>query len=223
MRSRAVVSAVFFLACVSLASALDPDELNKITFKNTTGAEIQMIFLSPSDSDDWGPDIMGADWVLGSGKSLGFYIHYPDSSFDFDIMAVDKAGNTFELYEYTMKDGKEAVITLGKKDLSKSPPDLDFVTLTVENETGKEIDYLFISPIDSDAYGVDLLDEDSVLAAGDSIDILVPVGKDVSSYDILAVDDNLNDYTFTLDLDPETGEEQSVSVETSDLDTGEDD
>jgi hypothetical protein len=220
MRNRAILFAVVFFACASFASALDPDELNKITFKNTTGADIQMIFLSPSDSDDWGPDIMGADWVLGNGKSIGFYIHYPDSSFNFDIMAMDKAGNTFELYEYTMKDGKEAMITLGKKDLKKSPPKLDFVTLTIENKTGKEIDYLFVSPVDSDAYGVDLLDEESVLAAGDSIDILVPVGDKTSSYDILAVDDGLSDYTFTLDLDPATGEEQVVAVDASDLDTG---
>ncbi len=208
------------MACAALASAMDPDELNKITFKNMTGSEIEMIFLSPSDSEDWGPDIMGADNTLANGKSISFYIHYPDASFKFDIMAVDGDGNSFEVYEYTMRDGKEALITMTKKELNKSPPDLEFITLTVENETGAEIDYLFISPEDSDAYGVELLSEDGVIADGDYVDILVPLGDKTSSYDVLAVDEDLNDYTFSLDLDPAEGEEQSVAIEASDLDTG---
>lgn len=217
---RIYISAIFLLVCAAFASAMDPDELNKITFKNMTGSEIQMIFLSPSDSEDWGPDIMGADNTLANGRSISFYIHYPDSSFKFDIMAVDEDGNSFEVYEYTVKDGKEALITMTKKELNKSPPDLEFITLTVENETGAEIDYLFISPTDSDAYGVELLSEEGVIEDGDYVDILVPLADEVSSYDVLAVDEDLNDYTFQLDLDPAEGEEQSVAIEASDLDTG---
>ena len=64
MRSRIVaVAAALVLACAASAFAFNPDELNKITFQNTTGTKIEMIFLSPGDSEYWGPDIIGADYV----------------------------------------------------------------------------------------------------------------------------------------------------------------
>ena len=36
---------------VGMAFAIDPNDLNKVTFQNNTGTKIEMIFLSPADSD----------------------------------------------------------------------------------------------------------------------------------------------------------------------------
>jgi hypothetical protein len=69
--------------------AFDPDELNLITFYNDTGYDIYYIFTSPGDSAYWGPEILGADRVLEDGQFLGFWIHYPEFSNEFDIMAID--------------------------------------------------------------------------------------------------------------------------------------
>jgi hypothetical protein len=209
------------MVCAASAFAFDPDELNKITFTNSTGKSIQTIFLSPSDSGEWGPDIIGADYHLGNGKSIGYFVHYPGSSFTFDIMATDEDGNTFELYDYKMTDGKTAAIAFNKKNLNASAEELSFITLYVENATEYEIDYLFISPSDSEAWGVDLLDEDTVLAPGEIASYIIPIGDSPVDFNVMGVDEDNDAYTFDVTLDPADGEEQDVAIETGDLDTGE--
>ncbi len=110
------------LAAVSAASAFafDPSELNKITFQNATGTKIEMIFLSPGDSKYWGPDIVGADYFIKDGASIGYYVHYPEKTFKFDIMATDDQGNKFEVRDFTMTDGKEARVKITRMKMSKS-------------------------------------------------------------------------------------------------------
>jgi hypothetical protein len=205
-------------ACATAAFAFDPDELNKITFQNSTGGKIEMIFLSPGDSDYWGPDIVGADYFLKDGGSLGYYVHYPESSFTFDIMATDDKGNKFELRDFTLTDGKEQTVTLTKKSLNKSAPDFKLMTVNVQNSTGKEVEYLFISPDDSDAWGPDLLDENTTLEDGDTHSIVIPVGKAKVKYNLMAVDADNDEYKFNVTLDPKKGDEFDVSVDAEDLD-----
>ena len=55
----------------------------------------------------WGPDIIGADFVLKDGGSIGYYVHYPQSSFDFDVLATDDQGHEFVMRGLKMVDGKE--------------------------------------------------------------------------------------------------------------------
>ena len=208
---------LFAVLCASAAFAFDPDELNKITFQNSTGGKIEMIFLSPGDSEYWGPDIVGADYFLKDGQSLGYYVHYPESSFKFDIMATDDKGNRFELRDLTLTDGKEQTVTITKKSLDQSAPDFRLITVHVRNSTGQELQYLFISPNDSDAWGADLLDENTTLADGDTHSIVVPVGKAKVKYNLMAVDENDDEYTFDVTLDPKKGDEFDVSVDAADL------
>ena len=212
-----LVAFILAAACATAAFAFNPDELNKITFQNSTGGKIEMIFLSPGDSDFWGPDIVGADYFLEDGGTLGYYVHYPESTFTFDIMATDDKGNRFELRDLTLTDGKEQTVTLTKKSLDKTAPDFNLVTVHVLNSTGKEVQYLFISPNDSDAWGADLLDENTTLADGKTHSIVIPVGKGKVKYNLMAVDENNAEYTFDVTIDPRKGDEFDVSVETSDL------
>ena len=208
---------VLAAGCTSAAFAFNPDELNKITFLNSTGGKIEMIFLSPGDSDFWGPDIVGADYFLKDGGSLGYYVHYPETSFKFDIMATDDKGNRFELRDFALTDGKEQTVTLTKKSLNKSAPDFNLMTVHVLNSTGKEVEYLFISPDDSDAWGADLLDENTTLADGDTHSIVVPVGKKKVKYNLMAVDADNAEYSFNVTLDPKKGDEFDVTVDAGDI------
>lgn len=217
MRKGLVFSIVLMALCAAAAFAFDEDELNRVTFVNSTGDDIETLFLSPGDSDHWGPDLIGADSVFRDGDSLGFYVHYPETSFKFDIMASDTQGNTFELYDYKLTDGKEAKITFTKKSLNTSAPDFSFATLSITNDTSTELDYLFISPDDSDAWGVDLLNEDTVLAEGDSHKIVLPIGDSKVTYNVMATDEYGDEYTFDLTLDPAEGKTFHASVEDSDL------
>jgi hypothetical protein len=221
MNSRKIVTIIIALACAASAFAFDPDELNKITFTNSTGKTIETIYLSPADSEEWGPDIIGADYELPNGKAVSYYVHYPESTAKFDIMAVDTEGNAFELYDFKLTDGKSATITFTKKNLNASAEEFDFMTLSIENATGVEIHFLFISPADSDAWGVDMLDEETVLSPGDVASYIIPVGDSAVDYNVMGVDEEGNEYTFDITIDPEDGEELEVAIEPGDLDEGE--
>jgi hypothetical protein len=203
------------------AFAFDPDELNKITIQNTTGTKIEMIFLSPGDSDYWGPDIIGADYVLKDGGSIGYYVHYPEKTFKFDIMATDDKGNKFEQRDLVVTDGKELTLKLTKKNLNAAAPDFTLATVHFANKTGHELQYLFVSPSDSDAWGVDLLDEETTLADGDTHSIVLPIGKNKVKYNLMAVDENNDEYSFNLTIDPSKASKVfNWSIEASDLSTG---
>jgi hypothetical protein len=217
MRKILWMSILLAASAAASAFAFDPSELNKITFQNSTGEKIETIFLSPSDSEYWGPDIIGADFVVKDGGSLGYYIHYPDKSFKFDIMATDEAGHMFEVYNYVLTDGKEATITLTQKNLNSKAPELTFATLKVRNNTDKEMQYLFISPSDSDAWGVDLLASESTLAAGDMHSIVIPIGKEKVTYNLMASDENDDEYVFDLTIDPAKGKEFDATIDAGDL------
>ena len=216
---RKILLSVMLLAVLSAASAFafDPEELNRITFVNSTGAKIQMIFLSPGDSEFWGPDIIGADYVLKDGGSIRYYVHYPQSSFNFDVLATDDAGRQFVHRNLKMVDGKEQTITLTRKGLDSTATEFSLATLEVENDTGNEIQYLFISPADSDAWGADLLDAESTLADGDSHAIVIPVGKQKAPYNLFAQDGEGRSYFFNVTIDPSKGKEFTVSIEKGDL------
>ena len=219
MRRSAILIIGIAVLCASASYAFDPDELNKITFKNATGAQIQMIFLSPSDSQEWGPDIVGADYHISDGNSVSYYVHYPDASFSFDIMATDANDNTYEIYDYQIKDSKSPTVTFAKKNKTSTTPDFDYVTVTVTNATDYEVDYLFVSPEDSEAWGADLLDSEDTLASGDSYSFVVPVESKVT-YNVMAVDEDNDTYKFDVTLDPNKSK-LKVSIEDSDLDTSE--
>jgi hypothetical protein len=217
MRKVMFMAALFAALAAAAAFAFDPGELNRITFQNSTGTKIETIFLSPSDSEYWGPDIIGADFVVKDGGSLGYYIHYPEETFNFDIMATDEAGHMFEVYDYEVTDGKEATITLTQKNLNSKAPEFTFATLKITNKTDHEMQYLFISPEDSDAWGVDLLDEETTLAAGDTHSVVIPIGKDKVTYNLMAADENNDEYVFDLAIDPAKGKDFKAAIDAGDL------
>ncbi len=219
MRKIMIVSLVLAVLSAAAAFAFDPAELNKVTIENTTGTKIEMIFLSPGDSDYWGPDIIGADYVMKDNSSLGYYLHYPEKSFKFDIMAIDDQGNKFEQRDLVVTDGKEMTISLTRKNLNAAAPDLTLATVHFQNNTGHELQYLFVSPNDSKAWGVDLLDEDTTLADQDTHSIVLPVGKDKVKYNLMAVDENNDEYSFNITIDPRTKKEFNWSIDASDLQT----
>ena len=213
----AAAAAVFAAVSATAAFAFDPDELNKITFDNSTGSKIEMVFLSPGDSEFWGPDIIGADYFLKDGASIGYYVHYPEKSFTFDIMATDDSGNEFEVRDFVMTDGKEATVRLTPKSLNKAAPDFTLATVHIDNNTGHEITYLFVSPSDSDAWGVDLLDEETTIADGDTHTFVLAVGKNKVKYNLMGVDENNDEYKFNMTIDPRAKKEFTWAIEPEDL------
>ena len=212
---------VFIFCCTAPAFAFNPDELNTITFQNSTGYDISRIFLSPGDSEFWGPEILGPGRMLQTGESIGFYIEYPGVTTSFDIMAMDEAGYTFILWDCQISDEERGEISLEFEDLLEEPPDFEFITLNLKNET-VPVYLLFVTPRGSEMWGVDLLNEYTVLDSGSTFSFLVPAGASALTYKVLTVDEDMDEYVFDLLIDPRTADSTGTvdkSISLDDLQT----
>ena len=214
-----VLLSALFLAAVSISTvfAFKPDQLKSLTFDNATGATIEMIFLSPSDSKFWGPDIIGADYILKNGASQSYFVYCSGTSFTFDVLASDTNGKRLEVRNVEIPNGTDATVRLTAGKVTGKAPDLALVTVGIENRTSYEIEYLFVSPSDSQTWGVDLLDAETTLARGGTCTFVLLVGRERMKYNLMAVDENNDEYHFTLAIAPRAGKELTWAIEPGDL------
>lgn len=202
---------------VAHAQGINPEHLNLITFDNRSEQSIEYLYVSPGDSNFWSTDILGATRVLGAGDTLVFYIHYPNECDAFDFMGIDSRGNAAIKFNYRICDETAVVVPIASEDLSHEAPDMDLAEVTIVNQLSFEIHYLFFSPSDSAMWGVSQLDKETILYPGDAITLLLPVEDYLVSYDIQAVDEDQDSYTFSVQLD-NSSESYVVGVEPSDID-----
>jgi len=207
---------LLIVAVTCTAAAINPENLNRVTFVNNSGFDMYYLFFSPGDSEYWGADILGTTRTLNNGKKLSFYLHYPDRTNNFDFLAIDEDGDAYLVWDYAITDGDEAVIeiTLDQYDGGFQMPEL--TTLDLTNETGYDMWYVFLSPGDSMMWGVDMLDDETILATGDSLSLFVPVSDDAARYDFLGVDEDEDTYQFYIELS-NARSNYSVPIEISDL------
>jgi len=198
--ARIIAVAALALLVASAAFGINPENLNRVTFVNNTGYDIIYLFFSPEDSDYWGADILGSTRTLDNGEKLGFFIHYPDFENAFDFMAIDEDGDAYFIWDYVISDDRAAVIeiTLADYDGGYDMPDLAEVELT--NVTGYDMWYVFLSPGDSSMWGVDMLDDETILFDGDTLNLLVPVSREEVRYDFQGVDEDEDVYEFWVEL-----------------------
>lgn len=62
------------------------------TLVNQTGVEIDKVFISPSDKDDWEEDVLGKD-TLPSGQSVEIKFEREETAANWDLKIEDKEGN----------------------------------------------------------------------------------------------------------------------------------
>lgn len=211
-----LLTVLMTLAIPAAVSGINPDNLNSIAFRNRTGADIDYLYLSPGDSDFWGTDILGADSVLKDGAALEFFIHYPDACNEFDIMAIDRFDDAYIVSGFEICDGAPASVRFTTDDALSSPPDFELMRLDLTNDTGYEILYLFVSPEDSNMWGVDQMDSETTLEDGETISLWVNA-TDIF-YDVHAVDADRDTYTFQVDLSAEVGGELPATIEFDSID-----
>lgn len=65
------------------------------TLVNKTGVEIDKLFISPHDSNDWQEDILGQD-TLPDGQSVDIKFHRNEKSAMWDLRIEDSKGNSIE-------------------------------------------------------------------------------------------------------------------------------
>ena len=197
---------ILFLIIILIATSglysFDEDYLNKVSFINNTGGDIWYLFLSPGDSEYWGFDILGSERTIEDNNLLSFYILYPDSENYFDIMAIDEDGNSFILYDQLISDDEQCNVIISEGDLDDGVQDFGFVQVDFENQTDYEMLYIFVSPSDSAMWGVDMMDDEQTLLSWETLSILAPYSDEITSFDVMTVDEDLDEYQFSLEIDP---------------------
>ena len=79
------------------AAAPTGDQTNQnFTLTNNTGHVVTTLAVSPSNSDQWGPDILGRD-VLNNGESAEVTFERGDSQCQWDIKATYDDGDTTDM------------------------------------------------------------------------------------------------------------------------------
>ena len=65
------------------------------TLVNSTGVEIDKVYISPHDKDDWEEDILGRD-TLPNGQNVEVKFHRDEKAAMWDLRVEDKQGNAIE-------------------------------------------------------------------------------------------------------------------------------
>ena len=83
------------------------------TLVNETGVEIDKVYVSPHDADDWEEDILGKD-TLPTGQSVEIKFNRDETAAQWDLRIEDKQGNAIEWENLNLL--KLSKVTLHYKD-----------------------------------------------------------------------------------------------------------
>ncbi len=144
-----------------------------LTVVNNTGTEIWYVYISPSTSDSWGDDWLG-NATIPPGDSYVFQL----SAGTYDLKAEDKDHNVMatRFGEQISGDTEWELYIEGGGSAS----------LTLVNNSGQDICYVYISPSTESTWGDDWLGASEIIASGDSRTFYLEPG----TYDMKAEDCN---------------------------------
>ena len=104
-----ILTGLFLVLGVFVLSA---QNLPSVRIVNNTGKEIFYIFISPSDDDNWGGDLLGED-ILENGQTFTYRLPHPLSRVSlYDIGMEDEDGDTYVKWEVTITDNARIVFTI---------------------------------------------------------------------------------------------------------------
>lgn len=150
--------------------SLDPIQRAPALVVNNSSHEICHLYISPVDSEDWGPDWMGKDSTIPAGTNRTFQVPLGT----YDLRADDCDGNPLDI---------QNSITVEADGITWSLKDVAEASLTLENQLDVSVCYVFISPTGSQEWGADWLGENEI-PGGSSYTFYLPAG----TYDLSARD-----------------------------------
>jgi hypothetical protein len=96
MKKLFVLGLFLFLGVFSVSA----QNLPSIRIVNNTGNDVYLIYVSPSESDDWGEDLLGDENTLEDGETFTVRLQSPLSSIDtYDIGLEDEYGDAYTKFE----------------------------------------------------------------------------------------------------------------------------
>lgn len=178
------------------------NDLVKFTVYNDSEYSIYYLYLSNSNSDQWGEDRLG-DEVLSPGESFSTLV-YPSA---YDIKMIDEDDDVCIMYNVNVREdidwrfGTSELLDCmgyGDSNSSSSSSTSGTVGFTIRNNSQWSIYYIYMSGSDQ-AWGDDHLG-DEVLSSGESITIRVRPG----TYDLKMQDEDGDEcirWGFSIDED----------------------
>lgn len=100
MRKWLLAGVVALVAMVGLAASNTSParaDVRDFTLYNNSAVTIYYVYVSPTNTSDWGEDVMGAD-VLLSGDSVDIVFNFFDGTCLYDIKVVGENGEEGFLY-----------------------------------------------------------------------------------------------------------------------------
>ncbi|MBX7058338.1 MAG: hypothetical protein K1X75_09770 [Leptospirales bacterium] len=192
-------------------------QVRLLTVTNQTGGTLKLLFISPSDSQYWGPDVLGATRTLAQGASAGFYLHYAAACGRFDIMGVHTDNSTFRIQGFEVCDDRQNQSVALQSSHSADPlGGMRLAKLRFRNIASQTMRLVFVSPHDSRSWGVDFLGQTTTLARGQTLELVIPTSQEAVRYNVMAAGEDDRQYTFNIDID-RSSETFTFPIEDSDL------
>jgi hypothetical protein len=100
---------LFFLAGIFTLSA---QNMPSVRIINNTGYDIYFLYVSSSEDDEWGEDILGKD-VLEDGMTFTYRLPQPlNRTSVYDFMAEDEDGDSYTKMDISVSNNALIVFTL---------------------------------------------------------------------------------------------------------------
>lgn len=132
---------------------------------NDSGETICFVYISTSDSEDWGPEQLGEDTILEPGQTFTITDIPPGT---YDIKAEDCSGEIM---------ARNYEVKLGAADFTWTIGGAATATLILENRSGVSLCYLYITTDSSSGWGPDQLGEGNIINNGENFTITdIPPG-----------------------------------------------
>lgn len=197
MKSRTLLIVLLVICTAAIAA-----DATYVTIANETGKTVYELYASPVQGRAWGRDLLGDD-VLRTGESVEVRIK---AAGRFDIMAIDEDQRRYYLANEALGPGRSVRLSEAHRyDGRDLPPQTDFGWVTVQNDTGFAVHYIYVSPAYAASWeeGEQVLPDDRILGDGEQYLVEIDLEKyRTTVYDFLLIDEDRDQYArWDVDLE----------------------
>ncbi|MCL2139253.1 MAG: serine protease [Treponema sp.] len=170
---------------------------SSVNIINKTGFIVNYVYVSPSDSGNWGMDKLGSG-VLFNNKTITVSSLQIDGNTRYDIRIIDENNNPYTKKNLRLTNNQSVEFYGNDIDNRNAFNDNvigNQVLVRINNNTRYTIFYMYASNVSSNDWGEDLL-KDNVLLSGESLTVTLPYSSGITNrYNIQLKDYDGDTYT----------------------------
>lgn len=215
-----------FIAAAGRIAGFEQEKLSILAVENDTGYDIAALYLYPAGGDYSGPDLLTGGRFIPDGKEESFFLYFDNKNAAdgemgdethtrFDLLAVDTEGYQYRITGLAASPGNPVAAAFTVRNHLPLSPRLDTVDIPVKNST-VPIFLVFLRPPESGWWGASVLGSEEMLISGQTLTLTVPsLGASVP-YEMLAVDEDFDEYFLEVTVEPASASMRPNFRETSD-------